>query len=72
MQPQTDSRAAAERESRLLIGVSVSLGCFMVICILLAVLVVGVALLWTLEGQLGPGGLLPSLTHHAGWLALGA
>ena len=55
MQQPTDHTAAAERESKLLIGVAVGLGCVLVLCLAIAALVVFLALFWTLQGQLGPG-----------------
>jgi hypothetical protein len=56
MQQPIDHTTAAERESKLLIGVAAGLGCVIVLCLVMAVLVVFLALLWTLQGQLGPGG----------------
>ncbi|HSN76115.1 MAG TPA: hypothetical protein VL334_13650 [Anaerolineae bacterium] len=56
MQQSIDHNVAAERESKLLIGVAAGLGCVLVLCLVIAVLVVFLALLWTLQGQLGPGG----------------
>jgi hypothetical protein len=56
MQQPIDHTSAAERESKLLIGVAAGLGCVLVLCLAMAVLVVFLALLWTLQGQLGPGG----------------
>lgn len=56
MQQPIDHSSAVERESKLLIGVAAGLGCVLVLCLAMAVLVVFLALLWTLQGQLGPGG----------------
>jgi hypothetical protein len=50
-----DHSAAAERENKLLVGVAVGLGCAIVLCALLSVAAVIAALVWTLQGQLGPG-----------------
>lgn len=55
MQPSLDHSVAAERESKLLIGVAAGLGCVLTLCLLIAVVVVILALFWTLQGQLGPG-----------------
>lgn len=55
MQPSLDHSVAAERESKLLLGVAVGLGCVLTLCLLIAVVVVVLALFWTLQGQLGPG-----------------
>lgn len=55
MQPQIDHTTAAQRESRLLIGIAVGLGCLIVLCVLVCLATVFLALLWTLQGQLGPG-----------------
>lgn len=62
MQQPIDHAVAAERESKLLIGVAVGLGCVLALCLLIAVVVVILALVWTLQGQLGPGSsALPAL-----------
>lgn len=54
-QPSLDHTAAAEKESKLLIGVAAGLGCALLLCTLLGVAAVVAALVWTLQGQLGPG-----------------
>lgn len=54
-QPSLDHAAAAEKESKLLIGVAASLGCAIVACTVLSIAAVAAALIWTLQGQLGPG-----------------
>ena len=58
MQPQIDHAAAAKRESRLLIGVAAGLGCFLLLCLAITSMAVLLALIWTLQGQLGPGSSL--------------
>ncbi len=52
----------------MLIGVAVGLGCAIVLCLVISVLVILLALYWTLLGQLGPGGgsALPALLAAAG------
>jgi LysM repeat protein len=55
MQQPIDHTTAAERENKLLISVAAGLGCVLVLCVVTAILVVFLALLWTLQGQLGPG-----------------
>lgn len=61
MQQPIDHAVAAERESKLLIGVAAGLGCVLALCLIAAVAVVILALIWTLQGQLGPGGsVLPT------------
>jgi hypothetical protein len=56
MQQPIDHAVAAEQESKLLISVAAGLGCVLVLCVAISVLVVFLALIWTLQGQLGPGG----------------
>ncbi len=56
MQQPIDHSTAAEKESKLLISVAAGLGCVLVLCVAISVLVVFLALIWTLQGQLGPGG----------------
>jgi hypothetical protein len=56
MQQPIDHAVAAEKESKLLISVAAGLGCVLVLCVAISVLVVFLALIWTLQGQLGPGG----------------
>lgn len=56
MHQPIDHTVAAERESKLLIGLAAGMGCVLVLCLVVAVLVVILALFWTLQGQLGPGG----------------
>jgi len=62
MQPQIDHAAAAKRESRLLIGAAAGLGCLLLLCLVIASMAVLLALIWTLQGQLGPASssLVPS------------
>lgn len=70
MQQPIDHAAAAERESKLLIGIAGGLGCVLVLCLVIAVVVVILALIWTLQGQLGPGGagpVIPALSLSVGW-----
>jgi hypothetical protein len=55
-QQPIDHATAAARENKLLIRVAAGLGCVIVLCLAIAVLVVLLALYWTLLGQLGPGG----------------
>ena len=55
MQPRIDHTAAAKRESRLLIGVAAALGCLLLLCLVMASVAALLALIWTLQGQLGPG-----------------
>lgn len=52
----------------MLIGVAVGLGCAIVLCLVISVLVILLALYWTLLGQLGPGGgsALPALLAAGG------
>lgn len=54
-QPPLDHSAAAEKEGKLLIGVAAGLGCAIVVCALLSIAAIMAALIWTLQGQLGPG-----------------
>ncbi len=54
-QPPLDHSAAAEKEGKLLIGVAAGLGCAIVICAFLSIAAIFTALIWTLQGQLGPG-----------------
>ena len=63
MQPQIDHAAAAKRESRLLIGVAAGLGCLLLLCLIIGGVAALLALTWTLQDQLGPGGssLVPAL-----------
>ncbi len=56
MQQPIDHSLAAKKESKLLISVAAGLGCVLVLCAVIAVVVVVLALIWTLQGQLGPGG----------------
>ncbi len=56
MQPQIDHAAAAKRESRFLIGAAAGLGCLLLLCLVIACVAALLALIWTLQGQLGPGG----------------
>jgi hypothetical protein len=56
MQQPINHSTAAERENKLLLRVAAGLGCVLVLCLIITVLVVFLALLWTLQGQLGPGG----------------
>ena len=56
MQPQIDHAAAAKRASRLLIGVAAGLGCLLLLCLIIAGVAALLALTWTLQGDLGPGG----------------
>ncbi len=54
----------------MLIGVAAGLGCVIVLCLVIAVVVTLLALYWTLLGQLGPGGdsAAPALLAAAGWV----
>ncbi|MEA3337091.1 MAG: hypothetical protein U9R25_14370 [Chloroflexota bacterium] len=56
MQPTIDHRAAAEQENKVLLITAGGLGCFLLLCIILSALIVLAALVWTLEGNLGPSG----------------
>jgi hypothetical protein len=56
MQPPIDHAAAAKRESRLLIGVAAGLGCLLLLCVIITAVAGFMALTWTLQGHLGPGG----------------
>ena len=56
MQPPIDHAAAAKRESRLLMGVAAGLGCLLLLCLIITAIAGLMALLWTLQGNLGPGG----------------
>lgn len=56
MQQPIDHSTVAERENKLLLRVAAGLGCVLVLCLIITVLVVFLALYWTLQGQLGPGG----------------
>ncbi len=63
MQTGSNQSSVVEKESRLLFGVSLSVGCLVLLCVLLSLVAAGLAVLWTLEGKLGPGGgLLPRYT----------
>ncbi len=55
-QQPIDHSTAAEQENKMLIGVAAGLGCVIVLCLVIAVVVTLLALYWTLLGQLGPGG----------------
>ena len=76
MQPPVDSKEASARESTLLLGVAGGLGCFLLICAVIAVVALALALIWTSLGQLGPNGaqqtsalftpLLPAVSFLAG------
>lgn len=67
MQSPIDPQSARERESKILFAVTAGLGCFIVVCLIAAVVIVGLALVWTLQGSLGPGGsLLPFLFTRGG------
>lgn len=55
MQPPIDHASAAQRESRLLIGIAIGMGCLLLLCALLCLVTFGLALFWTLQGKLGPG-----------------
>lgn len=61
MQPQPDPLTPAERESRLLITVAVGFGCLIILCLVAVLVGVTLALIWTLQGQLGLGFLALSL-----------
>lgn len=56
MQPPLDHAAAARRESKLLIGVAAGLGCLILACLVLLGAAALLAYVWTMQGQLGPGG----------------
>jgi uncharacterized RDD family membrane protein YckC len=60
MQSPVDLQSARERENKILFAVAAGLGCLVVVCLIAAVFIVGLALVWTLQGSLGPGSsLLP-------------
>jgi hypothetical protein len=70
-QQPIDHATAAKRENKLLISVAAGLGCVIVLCLVIAVVVTLLALYWTLLGQLGPGGagatpVLLAATGHVG------
>lgn len=67
-QQPVDHATAAERENKMLIGVAAGLGCVIVLCIVICVVVTALALYWTLLGQLGPDGssAIPALLAAAG------
>jgi len=50
----------------MLISVAAGLGCVIVLCLAIAVLVTLLALYWTLLGQLGPGSALLAAAGLAG------
>jgi hypothetical protein len=56
MQQPIDHSTAAKQENKMLISVAAGLGCVLVLCLVIGVLVTLLALYWTLLGQLGPGG----------------
>jgi hypothetical protein len=56
MQEPIDHSTAAKQENKMLISVATGLGCVLVLCLVIGVLVTLLALYWTLLGQLGPGG----------------
>lgn len=56
MSESSSAPSARERENRILLGVTAGLGCFLIACAVTALLSVGLALIWTLQGSLGPGG----------------
>lgn len=55
MQQPIDHATAAKRENKMLISVAAGLGCVLILCLVIGVLVTLLALYWTLLGQLGPG-----------------
>lgn len=55
MQQPIDHSTVAQRENKLLLRVAAGLGCVLALCLIITVLVVFLALYWTLQGQLGPG-----------------
>ena len=69
-QQPIDHETAAERENKMLIGVAAGLGCVIVLCLAIAVVVTLLALYWTLLGQLGPGAgsAIPAWLAAAGWV----
>jgi len=71
MQQPVDHSSAAKQENKMLISVAAGLGCVIVLCLAIAVLVTLLALYWTLLGQLGPGGgsALPAALLAAAGLA---
>lgn len=67
MQSPIDPQSARERESKILFTTAAALGCLVVVCLIAAVIIVGLAWVWTLQGSLGPGsGLLPFLFAGGG------
>lgn len=61
MQSPIDPQSARERENKILFTVAAGLGCFVVVCLIAAAIIVGLALVWTIQGSLGPSSrfLLP-------------
>ncbi|MCS6842780.1 MAG: hypothetical protein NZ528_00420 [Caldilineales bacterium] len=51
-----DLETIRQRENRLLLRVTAALGCVLLLCLLAAAITVGLALIWSLQGTLGPGG----------------
>jgi hypothetical protein len=56
MQPPIDHAAVAKRESKLLISVAAGFGCLLLLCVIITAVAGFMALTWTLQGHLGPGG----------------
>lgn len=72
MQQPIDHSTATKKENKMLISVAAGLGCVLVLCLVIGVLVTLLALYSTLLGQLGPGGghAVPALLAAAslvGW-----
>lgn len=61
----------AEQESKLLLAVALGMGCLLVLCLAASLAAVGLAILWTLEGKLGPGTQVPPARLFLGWTQIG-
>lgn len=58
MNTPIDPQSARERETKILLSTAAGLGCFVILCLIAAVIIVGLAVIWTLQGSLGPGAAL--------------
>lgn len=49
-----DLETIRRRENRLLLRVTAGMGCALLVCLAAATITVGLALIWSLQGTLGP------------------
>lgn len=71
MQSSYDTETVAERENRMLLSISLGVGCLLLLCLFVGMTMLGLALFWTLQGNLGPGGQSFSAPTFAAQLASG-